>query len=446
MIRPHKILTSSNYRDDKALNSETLDHDPHDDPEYTPRIAILGAGPIGLEAALYARYLGLDVAVLEAATVAANVLDWGHVSMFSPFSMNRSPLGVAAVQTQFEEDALPCPDAILTGREYAERYLIPLAKTDLLAGCIHEQTHVLGIGRDGILKSDKLEEARAQFAFRILVDTAEGQDCVEADFVIDTTGVFNQPNHLGHGGLPAMGEHQGDTPSGVFHGVPDILGKHRKQFDGRRILVVGSGYSAATNIVALSELKKSVPGTQITWLMRREAASDGPLPAHEDDPLTERRTLEQNANAMVASGDVVLADQSAVLEISHDSAGAVTAVLGGKVSGEHTFDTVINSTGFRPNLSLSEELQVEWCPATSAPAELGRWIHEMGPTDALAQTTPSCDVIRTTEPHFYVLGSKSFGRNSNFLIALGLQQIQQVFTEIAGREDLDLYKTMAKFA
>ena len=77
--------------------------DTEADDDYTPRIAILGAGPIGLEAAIYARYLGFDVAVFDRGTVANNVLQWGHVRMFSPFSMNSSSLGVAALKAQHED-------------------------------------------------------------------------------------------------------------------------------------------------------------------------------------------------------------------------------------------------------------------------------------------------------------------------------------------------------
>ena len=124
------------------------------DPEYTPRIIVLGAGPIGLETALYARYLGYEVAVVERGAVANSVRAWGHVRMFSPFSMNRSSLGAAALRAQDEKLELPPDDALLTGQEFADRYLVPLSKSDLLAGCIHEGVEVLTVGRDGILKTD----------------------------------------------------------------------------------------------------------------------------------------------------------------------------------------------------------------------------------------------------------------------------------------------------
>ncbi|MEX0711597.1 MAG: NAD-binding protein, partial [Pirellulales bacterium] len=64
------------------------------------RIAVLGAGPIGLEAALYGRYLGYDVDVYERGGVARNLLDWGHVRLFTPFGGNRTALALAALAAQ----------------------------------------------------------------------------------------------------------------------------------------------------------------------------------------------------------------------------------------------------------------------------------------------------------------------------------------------------------
>ena len=88
------------------------------------RLAILGAGPIGLEAALYARFLGYELAIYEASEVAASVRRWAHVRMFTPFVMNRTPLGLAAIQTQDESYRPPADDAVLTGHEWIDRYSV----------------------------------------------------------------------------------------------------------------------------------------------------------------------------------------------------------------------------------------------------------------------------------------------------------------------------------
>ena len=50
------------------------------------RIAILGAGPIGLEAALAAAERGMPFTLYEAAPRGGrHVRDWGHVRLFTPW-------------------------------------------------------------------------------------------------------------------------------------------------------------------------------------------------------------------------------------------------------------------------------------------------------------------------------------------------------------------------
>jgi hypothetical protein len=46
------------------------------------------------------------------------------------------------------------------------------------------------------------------------------------------------------------------------------------------------------------------------------------------------------------------------------------------------------------------------------------------------------------ERNFYIVGAKSYGRNSQFLFAHGLNQIRDLFTIIGGRSTLNLYNTM----
>ena len=423
------------------MSNESPGNQDEYDEDIVPRVVILGAGPIGLEAALYARYLGYEVAVFEKGRVAANVLRWGHVRMFSPFSMNRSTLGAAALRAQDENFELPPDDSLLTGGEFANRYLIPLSNSDLLVNCIHENVEVLSIGRDGILKTDVRDVNRGEFRFRVLVRTPEGEDVVDSDVVIDTTGVTNQTNHLGHGGMAALGESECCHLFCDPH--PDILGDDRSKFAGKRVLVVGSGYSAATNIVALAEVQKEFGATEVTWVTRRDCPPSGPLPVAANDRLPSRSELAALAN----SASCEHFDQTSVLALRYDEAKQEFDVtFGGKLTGECQFDQVIANVGFRPNLWVQRELQMSICPAIEAPQGVATWLHELGPVDCLDQESPGASALSNPEPNFFVLGSKSFGRNSNFLLKLGLDQIRDVFTQIAGREDLDLYKTMASLA
>lgn len=46
--------------------------------------------------------------------------------------------------------------------------------------------------------------------------------------------------------------------------------------------------------------------------------------------------------------------------------------------------------------------------------------------DCLAQAKPGPDLLRTPEPRFFVVGAKSYGRNSAFLLTLGHAQVEAV--------------------
>src|SRR5262245_14508514 len=96
----------------------------------SPRIAILGAGPIGLEAGLYARALGLPTAIYERGRVGEHWQRWGHVRLFSPFGINVTPLGRAAIRTARPDHEFPADDAYITGKQHLSAYLTPLAQVE----------------------------------------------------------------------------------------------------------------------------------------------------------------------------------------------------------------------------------------------------------------------------------------------------------------------------
>jgi len=85
--------------------------------ETQPDIAIIGAGPIGIEAALYARYLGYPVTVYERGDICDHVRRWAHVKLFSPFRMNHSSLGASALMAQDPDHQFPAADESHTGQQ-----------------------------------------------------------------------------------------------------------------------------------------------------------------------------------------------------------------------------------------------------------------------------------------------------------------------------------------
>ncbi|MEX0794907.1 MAG: FAD-dependent oxidoreductase [Pirellulaceae bacterium] len=410
------------------------------------RIVILGAGPIGVEAALYARFLGYEVTLLDRGVVGANLLAWGHVSLFTPFAMNRTPLGVSALLAQDPDFPIPADDAILTGRDYVRKYLRPLAESDLVFDSLMRGFEVLGVGRKGRFKGDDIGSPdRADNPFVTLIRDQDGHEStIESEVVIDCTGVFGNSRYLGEGGIPAIGELS--CRDHVEIGIPDLDGSQRNQYAARHTLVIGSGYTAATNILNLSRLARESLDTHVTWITREAMPEqgDGPVRQIEGDRLPRRAALAAEANRIASSDDghVTHWPETAVHAIHQDThSDHFQVTLTGKHAGIHTFDRVIANVGYRPDWAPQRELQLATCYATEGPLKLAAHLLGEQTADCLDVLAGEGDLLLNPEPNFYVLGTKSYGRNPNFLLQSGYEQIRMLFAILGDRENLNLYAT-----
>ena len=402
-----------------------------------PRLAILGAGPVGLEAALYAASLHLPFRVFERGKVGDNLRRWGHVKLFTPFGMNSTSLGRSILH-----DKLPADADLLTGRDHVAAYLEPLAKTSQLAGQVETDTTVLSIGRKGYLKGDKPgDPRRGQHPFRLLVRNGKGQERIEeADVVLDCTGTYGNGRHLGDGGIPAVGELT--ARAHIVSGLEDILGEKASHYADRTTLVVGGGHTAATTVCQLASLAKKHPSTWIIWLARSSGSQ--PIRRVMSDPLRERDLLASRANTLATRGEgnVEFFPGAVVEGVEHAGKDGflVTARL-----GENTrtweVERVIANVGYEPDNRLYRELQVHECYASQGPMALAAALLKQAGGDCLTVGAQGAQALKNPEPNFYILGMKSYGRSSNFLLRTGFEQVREVFTLITGKPDLDLYRT-----
>jgi thioredoxin reductase len=396
------------------------------------RVAILGAGPIGLEAALYAVELGHDVQLYERGTVGENVRSWGHVQMFSPWGINRSPLGsrvLADAGVEPEPDDL-CP----TGAAYVDRYLAPLAGSPRLARRIDERHVVRCVGRERIGKPDLVGGPRHRHSFRVLLDGPDGERIEHADVVLDCTGTYGRPNWFGNGGVPALGERA--LRHRIDYTLRDITGEARPRFAGRRVLLVGGGHSAATALDALVRLAS----TRVVWVVRSDR--DPPLPEIEDDPLPERRRLSHLANELAWGADPrVEFHRSTVVERVAERGGGFDVELSSHGASDVVqVDRILAHVGYQPDNSIYRELQIHECYASFGPIKLAATLLAGDATDCLAGASAGPETLRNPEPDFFVLGAKSYGKHSNFLIRTGLGQVRDVFALIEDDPGLDLYR------
>jgi hypothetical protein len=95
-------------------------------------------------------------------------------------------------------------------------------------------------------------------------------------------------------------------------------------------------------------------------------------------------------------------------------------------------DNVVALVGYSPDTAIYDQLQVHSCYATAGPMKLAAaLLGEAGADCLTAGANLSADVLRNPEPDFYILGAKSYGTNSNFLLQVGHQQVRDVFRLIA---------------
>ncbi|MBL9081239.1 MAG: hypothetical protein JNK76_05505 [Planctomycetales bacterium] len=408
------------------------------------KIAILGAGPVGLEAALYARYLGYDVDLYESGTVAQGLRRAGHIRALEPWRAATTSLGRASLENQDSRWKAPAHDAALSNDELADAYFDKLAQCDLLADCLQQAT-VVAVGREGLHRGDFLQdERRIDVPFRLIVADADGERRVEhADVVFDCTGNdLRAP--LGNGGMTALGN--GELSADEY-GLPDILGNRRADFAGKHTLVAGDGLAAAEAVVNLAKLAAEHPQTRITWVTRSmpDEAIGGPVTLTSDDPLPRRAELAKQANALAAQSGGILDFWPSTHVESVDKAedGPITIEFSGLHAGHATFDRIIAAVPPRPDVSLWSEMQMLVCPALEAPLPMADFLRRQtaAPSpDAASRRVALAQALLNPEPDFYVLGSKSWGRRGDeFTFAEAHEQIVALFTIIGDRESLDLY-------
>jgi cation diffusion facilitator CzcD-associated flavoprotein CzcO len=168
-------------------------------------VAVIGGGPVGLAAAAHLTSRGQRVRLYEAgARVGANVRDWGHVRVFTPWRYCVDAAATALLARQGWR--LPPADAFPTGDDIVASYLEPLAATPDLSSVIETGARVTAISRLGLDKV--VTRGREERPFVLSIATSAGVRRDLARAVLDASGTWSMPNPLGANGLPADNEAQ----------------------------------------------------------------------------------------------------------------------------------------------------------------------------------------------------------------------------------------------
>jgi thioredoxin reductase len=390
-------------------------------------VAVLGAGPVGLAAVAKLIERDLPFIVLEASErVGANLLDYGHVQLFSPWQYNVDPTMAKLLQATGWQH--PEVTELPLAGEIARRVLQPFAQLPQVAAGLHLRTRVISVSREGYDKVKSKGRETAPFIIRAI---REGKPIeLRARAVVDSTGTWNTPNPVGASGLPALGERE--AAKHIFYGIPDVLGVHRARYAGKKTLVVGAGHSAANALLALAELAKQVRGTQLVWSVRTPVLTRV-FGGGDADALPARGALGSSLRHLRDNGGLEFNAGLRITEITQEGGKLLVAGVAGK--GDHRridgVDEIVCATGQRPDLSLTSELRVKLDPWLESNEALGPLIDP---------NEHSCGTVRPhghrelshPEPGLYTVGVKSYGRAPTFLMATGFEQVRSVVAAIAG--------------
>lgn len=387
-------------------------------------IVVIGAGPVGLVAAAQLLQRGENPVVLEAGnSPAASIREWGHVRLFSPWKYlideSSAPLLAESGWSPPDSETIPF------GRDLVEEYLEPLAALPAMVERIRYGTRVERVTKHGL---DKLKDSgREKAPFEVLFRDEHGQkERLLARAVIDASGSYRTPNPIGAGGLPAAGEIE--HAEAIYYGIPDILGRHRGRYEGKSVLVVGSGHSAFNSLQALEALRKQESDTNVTWAVRRNRLDEKLFGGGSADQLSARGSLGTRMKALVDAGLDVRTGFH-LEEVAREPGGMVAIGRSGERIGP--IDEIIATTGYRPDLDMTRELRLDLDPAVEAPRVLAPLIdpniHDCG-------TVPPHGHRELAHPEegFYTVGMKSYGRAPTFLMLTGYEQVRSVVSQLTG--------------
>lgn len=405
-------------------------------------IAIIGGGPVGLAAASHLLERGENPVLFESGPEIANsIKSWQHVRLFTPWKYNIDAAARRLLTTNGWTE--PDPEILPTGKELREKYLLPLYRIEAIRSRTYLSTTVIAVGKKN---RDKTRDAnREDLSFVVhYTHPNDGGKILEAKAIIDTSGTWTQPNPIGAGGIPAIGE--SENRDRIRYGIPNILDEYESTYQNKHVMVVGSGHSAMQVILDLVQLQKKYQTTRITWIMRTRKP-DTVFGAGNDDELPARGSLGLKARQAVSEGLVEILTPYLIRKIKRISDNKLR-VIGDYKNGPKkiTVDEIIVTTGFRPDLNMIREVRTNIDPALESVASLAPMID---PNIHSCGTVPPHGVneLKHPEENFFIAGSKSYGRAPTFLMMTGYEQVRSIAAyltgdlEAAGRIELQLPET-----
>ena len=324
-------------------------------------VAVIGAGPVGLAAAAHLLERGLEPLIFEAGpTAGAAIEQWRHIRLFSPWRFNIDAAAVRLLEASGWE--APRPTALPYGGELIDKYLTPLAALPADRPRLQTGARVIAVTRQGMDKTHTRDRGHHAVPASGSNTRTAKPATTPWQRVIDASGTWSTRNPLGTSGLPAIGEDA--AADRISSPLPDVTGRDRAAFAGRRVLVVGAGHSAANTLINLADLAKERTGhpdpvgrpgrlRREGLRRRRRRRAARPRPARRPAAPPRRGRNHRTAHRL----------RHRRPQIPGLAASPSTSVDGRTLEA----DVVVPCTGFRPDLDILRELRLNLDPAVEAP-------------------------------------------------------------------------------
>ena len=196
-----------------------------------------------------------------------------------------------------------------------------------------------------------------------------------------------------------------------------MLGTARARYAGRRVLVAGSGHSAMNVLLDLGQ-PTAADGegnaSRVTWAVRRPSLN-ALYGGGDRDQLPERGRLGTRLRTLVDSGHLHVITDFRITRVTR------------------TPDGIIASNGTRDlaPVDITRELCLVLDPIVESPRTLAPLID---PNIHSCGTVPphGAQELQHPQPHFFIVGMKSYGRAPTFLLRTGYEQVRSVVCALTG--------------
>ncbi len=409
------------------------------DAEVEPpaTIAVIGAGPLGIETSIYARFLGYDVMLYDIGRPARYVKRWHERLLPACVQDLTTPLGWAALASQRGEDLQPPADTRWTGKQWEEEYLTPLAKTDLIYESVFFNTRVAEVGRLSF-RTDECDDFQSRCNdefFLTLQSQLRGEYNTRADIVIDCRSARQTIAGLGVGGMKAIGQTALDGDLLTDWPLDFIFDDQtrRDALIDKKIFLVGDGGQSQRFALEFVSAKWLSETAKLYWLVR---------PSKSGETQT---WIEDNLRTNSTAASVQVINGWGLTKLRRSESSWLLEFLSGDESlVEMIVDHVVGLASERYDGSITKSLHLNRDgDQYDSPRSTKTWPESSVASNADNQFDLGNTCRSTTdEPHYFCLPSsaKNFGPEG---MQYAYSAITDLFALLGGRSNLDLYKITA---